>query len=170
MKYYDLSDVRVLVVDDNRFMRNILHNMLKSLGVGKIDHARDGREALAGLGEGEYELVLTDWEMEGMNGCEFVRTLRADRAARNRMVPIIMVTANGMMDTVLEARDAGVTEFLVKPFSADALYRRILVVIESPRQYVKTKDYFGPDRRRRNDPEYTGPLRRASDERSRASG
>lgn len=170
MKYYDLSDIRVLVVDDNRFMRNILHHMLKTLGAGKIEHARDGGEALALLAEADYELVLSDWEMERMNGCEFVRTLRGDRGARNRLVPIIMVTANGMIHTVLEARDSGVTEFLVKPFSVDALYRRILMVIESPRQFVKTKDYFGPDRRRRNDPEYKGPFRRASDEKSRASG
>lgn len=170
MKFYDLSDVRILVVDDNRFMRNILHQMLKTLGAGVIEHARDGHEALGVLAESEFELVLSDWEMEGMNGCDFVRTLRGDRNARNRLVPIVMVTANGMIHTVLEARDSGVTEFLVKPFSADALYRRILMVIEAPRQFVKTKDYFGPDRRRRSDPEYQGPFRRASDEKSRARG
>ncbi len=79
------------------------------------------------------------------------------------MAPVIMITGHSTMKRVNEARDVGVTEFLSKPVTARGVLERINRVVENPRPFVRTGDYFGPDRRRRNDPAYEGPKRRASD-------
>src|SRR3546814_1685570 len=81
-------------------------------------------------------------------------------ASKNVFVPIIMVTAQSEEWKVMKARDAGVTEFLVKPFSAKTMARRITVVVENPRQFVRTDEFFGPDRRRHVISNYTGQERR----------
>ena len=80
------------------------------------------------------------------------------------MVPVVLVTGYSALQRVAEARDAGVTEFLVKPFSANDLAKRIAYVINKPRDYIDSDDYFGPDRRRRMAPDFKGPFRRADDE------
>ena len=166
MKLYDLSNVRALVVDDNRFMRSVVVNILKNFGVDHIAQANNGDKAFQEVKELELDLIFTDWEMEKVSGFELVTKIREDRRNPNHMVPIIMITANTFRENVLAARDAGVTEFLAKPISAMSVYRRVLSVIESPRVFVNTEDYFGPDRRRRDDPEYTGPDRREDTEES----
>ena len=161
MKLYDLSNLRVLVVDDNRFMRTVIVNILKSFGVEHIAQAPDGEKALHDVRELELDLIFTDWEMARVSGFELIRSVRADRRNPNHMVPIIMVTANTFKESIMQARDAGVTELLAKPISASSLYKRIASVIETPRDFVRTGDFFGPDRRRRVDPSYNGEDRRS---------
>src|SRR3546814_4837598 len=98
--------------------------------------------------------------MDGdMDGIGFVEWVRKNPAAKNVFVPIIMVTAQSEEWKVMKARDAGVTEFLVKPFSAKTMARRITVVVENPRQFVRTDEFFGPDRRRHVISNYTGQER-----------
>jgi DNA-binding response OmpR family regulator len=86
--------------------------------------------------------------------------IRQPGANANPYVPIIMLTGHSEKKRVVSARDAGITEFLAKPISAKALYERILNVVANPRPFIKTKSYFGPDRRRNSNPNYVGPERR----------
>lgn len=163
MKLYSLGRVSVMVVDDNQFMRTLLVEALQAMGVTNITVARDGAEALDKLKTTQIDLVMTDLEMESGGGIELIRAIRKSRAAPDPLVPILVISANTMSSTIMQARDAGMTEFLAKPVSAKALYRRVSSVIEQPRNFVRTSTYFGPDRRRRNDPRYKGPRRRRAD-------
>jgi DNA-binding response OmpR family regulator len=106
--------------------------------------------------------VITDQVMEPISGVEFIYLLRTSKDSPDRFVPVIMVTGASDVGTVNGARDAGVTEFMTKPISARGLYARILEVINSPRAFIRTKTYFGPDRRRREEP-YDGDERRKMD-------
>lgn len=163
MKTYSLDAISVLVVEDNRFMRSILVNVVKGLGVTHVAEAREGQEALEEMRNNPVDIVITDLEMEGMNGSKLLQTIRSGKRGLNPLVPVIVVSANTIARNILQARDTGMTEFLAKPVSAAALYARIVAIIENPRRYVRTISYFGPDRRRRFDPSYTGPKRRADD-------
>jgi two-component system, chemotaxis family, chemotaxis protein CheY len=94
------------------------------------------------------------------DGLELVRMIRQPGANANPYVPIIMLTGHSEKNRVLRARDAGITEFLAKPISATALYERILTLVANPRPFIRTKTYFGPDRRRTAGVNYLGPERR----------
>jgi DNA-binding response OmpR family regulator len=106
------------------------------------------------------DIVITDWAMPIFDGIELTQMIRQPGASANPFVPIIMLTGHSEKRRVVAARDAGVTEFLVKPLSARALYERIVNVVVNPRPFVRTKTYFGPDRRRNLNPSYVGPERR----------
>ena len=159
---YDLARLRVLVVDDNKYMRKLLTSTLKALSVVMIDEAASGESALVLVQNKQPDLIITDWLMDPMDGIEMTRRIRSDPTTPNPYVPIIMVSGFGEKHRVLQARDAGVTEFLVKPFTGKALSQRITEVIDNPRQFVRTAGYFGPDRRRKMVLDYDGPERRAA--------
>src|SRR5208337_975117 len=106
------------------------------------------------------DIVITDWAMPIFDGLELTQMIRQQGANANPYVPIVMLTGHSEKKRVIAARDAGVTEFLAKPISAKALYQRILNTIINPRPFIKSKSYFGPDRRRSNNVNYTGPERR----------
>jgi DNA-binding response OmpR family regulator len=101
--------------------------------------------------------------MKPMDGISFTRKIRNDPRSPNSYVPVILMTGFSEKRRVLQARDAGVTEFLVKPFNARDLYKRIAQVIERPRQFVRSDDFFGPDRRRTTEAAHDAPRRRESD-------
>jgi len=163
MKTYALDAISVLVVEDNRFMRSILVNVIKGLGVNHVLEAREGHEALEELRNTPVDIIVMDWELEGMTGSKLLQTVRSGKRGLNPLIPVVVVSANTIARNVLQARDTGMTEFLAKPVSAAALYARIVSIIENPRRFVRTGSYFGPDRRRRFDPDYSGPKRRADD-------
>jgi CheY-like chemotaxis protein len=163
MKTYSLENVATLVVDDNRFTRAVIANVLRGLSIRYVAEARDGHEALSELRNNPIDLVVMDWEMEGMSGAQLLQTIRGGNRGINAMIPVIVVSANTIARNILQARDAGMTEFLAKPVSAAGLYARIASIIENPRRFVRTGSYFGPDRRRRFDPDYVGPRRRNED-------
>ena len=94
------------------------------------------------------DIVLTDWVMEPLDGIDFTRMVKTAPDTPNPFVPIIMLTAHSSVGRVIQARDSGVNEFLAKSVTAKGLYSSITTVIESPRQFVRASDYFGPDRRR----------------------
>ena len=106
------------------------------------------------------DIILADWAMPIFDGVELAQMIRQPGANANPYVPIIMLTGHSERTRVTSARDAGVTEFMVKPISAKALYQRILNVVANPRPFIQTKTYFGPDRRRNVNPNYVGPERR----------
>jgi len=141
--------VDILVVEDNQNMLSLVRSVLSTLGAKIIHEAVDGPGAIELMTVHQPDIVICDWQMEPMNGLDFVRLIRRDETSRHRLVPIIMLTAHSEMARVKEARDCGVTEFLVKPISAKSIYSRIREIIEHPRPFVNSADYFGPDRRRR---------------------
>lgn len=149
---YSLGRVRILVVDDSTNMRHIIRRILRVFGLREVKDAEDGEQALSVMQEFVPDLVITNWEMSPMSGLDFVRSIRSRTGSPNLFVPIIMVTGHAEMIRVIEARNAGVNEFLTKPLSAKALYARILRVIDNPRQFVDSESYFGPDRRFRSAP------------------
>jgi two-component system, chemotaxis family, chemotaxis protein CheY len=103
------------------------------------------------------DIVITDWAMPIFDGIELTQMIRQPGANPNPYVPIIMLTGHSEKKRVLAARDAGITEFLAKPISAKGLYKRIVNVVANSRPFIKTRTYFGPDRRRNVNPNYVGP-------------
>ncbi len=160
MANYDLEPLKVMIVDDNRHMRRLVKSILNALGVINVAEADSGADAIKRLQDFEADLLIVDWKMSPMDGIAFTHHVRNDDDSTNIYVPIIMLTGHTEADRVMEARDAGVTEFLAKPVSALQLFQRIRTIIEAPRQYVRTADYFGPDRRRRYELDYEGAERR----------
>lgn len=160
---YSFSDVTVLVVEDNQPMLELIKSLLLVFGVKAVLVAKNGVEGFELYCQNAPDLVLTDWMMQKMDGISFTRLVRNSPKSPNQFVPIVMMTGFSEKRRVLQARDAGVTEFLVKPFSAKDLYRRLEEIIERPRQFVRAEDFFGPDRRRKRDANYQGPLRREGD-------
>jgi two-component system chemotaxis response regulator CheY len=159
MMGYRLDRLTVLVVDDNQHMRTLIRTILESLGVAHILDARDGAHALEKMAQTQVDLVVLDWNMEPMDGLELTRHLRRSTDSPDPFVPVIMLSGHTERSRVMQARDAGVTEFMAKPVSARSLYARIVSIIENPRPFVRTADYFGPDRRRQMLP-FEGPDRR----------
>lgn len=161
---YQFHNVTILIVEDNQPMADIVKALLLTFGVGRVICAKNGQEGLDRLRKYDPDIVIADWMMKPIDGISFTREVRTNKIIPNPFVPIILMTGFSEKRRVCQARDAGVTEFLVKPFNARELYRRIVQLIERPRQFVKTDNFFGPDRRRRSDSDYTGPLRRDDDE------
>lgn len=144
-------------------MLEVVVNALKLLGVGQVYQARNGESGFQQFVKVRPDIVLTDWEMEPVDGLELIKWIRRDSMSPKRTVPVIIMTGYAASMRVSEARDKGVTEFLVKPFTANELARRIAYVIDSPRDFVETREFFGPDRRRRRSQDYEGPERRKED-------
>ncbi len=160
---YQFNAISVLIVEDNQPMLDITRALLGTFGVGKIIGAANGEVGYKKFCAHNPDIVISDWMMKPMDGISFTRIVRNDSASPNPYVPIILMTGFSEKRRVLQARDAGVTEFLVKPFNAHDLYKRIVQVIERPRQFVKAEDFFGPDRRRKRTPGYLGPFMRETD-------
>jgi CheY-like chemotaxis protein len=155
--------LKILLVDDNHHMRLLLTEILRAIGVKEVFEAANGAEALQTMRKNPIDIVMTDLAMQPLDGIDFVRRLRNTSESANPMVPVIMITGHSTLRRVAEARDVGVTEFLSKPVTARGVIERIRRVVENPRPFVKTPTYFGPDRRRRDDPDYPGPFRRLND-------
>lgn len=156
-----LERLRVLIVDDNHHMINVVKTILRGFGVKDLFDARDPVEAFDLLRSTQIDIVITDFAMEPLNGCEFIRLIRNADDSPNRYVPIIMLTAYSEKSKVEAARDAGMNEFCAKPVTAVELYRKVSAVINAPRSFVRTSNYFGPDRRRRREGGFKGEDRRA---------
>ena len=158
-----LDSVKILLVDDNHHMRVLLAEILRAINVRYVFEAGNGAEALQVIRMQSIDIVMTDLAMQPLDGIDFVKLVRNSPDSPNPMVPVIMITGHSTLRRVAEARDVGVTEFLSKPVTARGVIDRITRVIDHPRPFVRSGDYFGPDRRRRADPGYTGPYRRADD-------
>lgn len=162
---YQFRNASVLIVDDMEPMLALVASLLDIFGFSRIYKATNAEEGLQLFLDHNPDIVLVDWQMEPFNGIELVRRMRADPKSPNRFVPIIMMTGFSHRIRVEEARDVGVTEFLVKPFKAKDLYTRIEQIAERPRRFVEAETFFGPDRRRKLvSDDYGGPKRRELDE------
>jgi CheY-like chemotaxis protein len=158
-----LSNLRFLMVDDNQHMRAIVGAILKGVGVKHFREAMDGAEALQALREGMIDIAIVDFKMSPLDGVQFTQLVRNSPDSVDPFLPIIMLTGFAERHRVFEARDAGVTEMVVKPVTARSLLDRINTVIFKPRPFIRSGDYFGPCRRRRAEPTYEGPFRRSGE-------
>jgi len=158
-----LESLNVLVADDNAHMRALLRSLLQTFGVKEIVECNDGGAAFAALREFKADFALIDLNMEPVDGIEFTRRVRTRRDSPNAHLPIVMITGYTERSRVESARDAGVSEFLAKPITAQKLLSRINEVFERPRPFVAGGNYSGPDRRRRRYDDYDGPQRRRDD-------
>src|SRR5258708_17786693 len=153
----DFNKLRFLISDDNAHMRRILRTLLHSFGAREVNEAEDGATALEMFIHYVPDIVICDWAMLISDGIELTQLIGQPNGSGNPYVPIILLTGHCDKRRVMTARDAGVTEFLAKPISAKALYQRILNVVASPRPFIRTKTYFGPDRRRHTSNAYIRP-------------
>ena len=117
----------ILIVDDYKTMLRIIRSLLKQLGFENVDEATDGNEALTKLRGKKYDLVISDWNMEPMTGLQLLKEVRAD--GRTSAMPFIMVTAESKTENVVAAKEAGVTNYIVKPFNAATLKQKLATVV-----------------------------------------
>ena len=144
-----LSYISIVLIDPDKELSLILKKVLKALGFSTVHVVRDGSAALQLMLKETIDIIITDWDMTPMNGIEFLSRVRTSDESPNAFVPIIMLTGYAKRSHVEVARDKGITEFMVKPFTTKALCERIILVIDHPRNFVLSPTYRGPDRRRR---------------------
>ncbi|RMG43640.1 MAG: chemotaxis protein CheY [Candidatus Dadabacteria bacterium] len=117
------KNMAILVVDDFSTMRKVVKNGLKQLGFNNVTEAPDGKVALEKLQNGEFAFVISDWNMPNMMGIDLLKAVRADERLKN--IPFLMVTAEGKKENVIAAAKAGVSNYIVKPFTVNALEEKI---------------------------------------------
>jgi two-component system chemotaxis response regulator CheY len=141
---YRLAAAKILVVDDEHYMRKVVRTMLLGIGVREVHEAPDGETGLELIRLMNPDVVILDWQMPGMDGPTFVRMVRAPNSFPYPNVPIIMLTGHGDRSRVVQAVKVGADEFLLKPVSVKALQDRVSAVLTKPREVVKSGDYYGP--------------------------
>ena len=156
-----MNRLNVLIVDDNKHMITIVKTILRGFGINHFLEANDAPEAFDIVRSEHIDFIIVDYLMEILDGTDFVRLVRTGDDSPNPFIPIIMLTAYSERSKVIAARDAGVTEFCAKPVTATELYRKVRSIVNSPRPFIRTGNYFGPDRRRVKSEHYRGPERRS---------
>lgn len=159
---YKLDDIQILVVEDLLPMLTLTKSILQIFGFKNLLGARNADEAYELYCQHDPDIIITDWFMTPIDGLELIQKIRTDPKSPNPYVPIILMSGYTDKRRVEEGRDNGMTEFLMKPYTARDMYKKIVQLIERPRQFVKAEGYFGPDRRRKRE-EYVGPVRRMKD-------
>ena len=121
------KNMSILIVDDYKTMLRIIRNLLKQLGFNSVDEAIDGSSALAKLRDKDFGLVISDWNMEPMSGLQLLKEVRAD--VKLKEIPFIMITAESKSENVIAAKEAGVSNYIVKPFNAATLKGKLSTVL-----------------------------------------
>lgn len=155
----DFSKVSFLIVDTNPLSAQLVRDILGMLDVTAVRTANSIERAQNVLRRDGVDVVITEHALGDESGVTLIDWIRNASDSPDRMLPVIMLTANSSQGYVTHARDAGVSEFLAKPFTVEGLYRRLVSVIARPRSFVNADGYFGPDRRRRQ-VAHEGPERR----------
>ncbi|MSP80191.1 MAG: response regulator [Rhodospirillales bacterium] len=153
-----MSAISVLVTERHQHMRGVMCDILRQFRVGTVTPTLSTADAFAHFSEHGADLIISDWSPQ-VNVLDLVQRVRHDPLSRDFYAPVIAVTAFCDLESVCLARDAGIHEFLAKPFTAQHLYCRIRSIVEQPRLFIRLDSYFGPDRRRRMD--WAGVERRA---------
>ncbi|MEO5807670.1 response regulator [Devosia sp.] len=160
MAVEQISKHGVLVADPNQNMVTLVGTMLRGLGRRDIREANDAGRAMRELRRRIFDVIIIDDALDGLDGVAFTRQLRASEDNQNRLTPVIMMSAAPDAKRIAAARDAGVTEFLRKPFAANHLQTRLTSIEANPRGFIVEADYNGPDRRRKTVEELTEGERR----------
>jgi len=169
LRKIDGSKINILVVEDNDSSRRLVVELLRSSGFNNLTIARTAEDAMEQMQAQAPDLILLDWGLPGMSGIELAKTIRhaavhPDERFSNPAVPMIMLTARQSARDVTAARNAGIDEFVIKPFSTVSILKAICSCILRRRPFIVSAGYVGPCRRRaRKKDTYTGLLRRASD-------
>ncbi len=158
-----IDNVSVLVLDDHRFMQQVMRLILNGLGVRKVVCVDSVDEALNVLSTETFDIVIADYLLGDRTGAQFTRLARTTRSGGDRFIPIIACTADTTPRTIQELRDAGADEILGKPVSPQAVWSKMTAVVNARRKFVSTPEFFGPDRRRRTVEPPAGQERRAGD-------
>ncbi|WP_304187527.1 two-component system response regulator [Phenylobacterium aquaticum] len=153
---------KVLVIDPAPASARLLGDLLRNISHGEVYIASTNKRGLELAGQVDPQLIFVELNGAGTDGVDFARKFRRSDLV-SRQAPIIVVTATATAQSIMAARDAGVHEFLRKPYTAKELVRRLEAVTLRPRDWVEAVQYIGPDRRRFNSDDYTGPLKRRSD-------
>lgn len=124
----DPSKIKFLVVDDFSTMRRIVRNLLKELGFTNADEAEDGAVALQKLKAGEYDFVVSDWNMPNMDGLQLLQAVRADASLKH--LPVLMITAEAKKENIIAAAQSGASGYIVKPFTAATLNEKLVKILE----------------------------------------
>lgn len=160
--------LKILVVDDRQFQRRLIAETLRSVRDITIDYAESAQDCVLMLAGVLPDLIIIDWDIEGGKGLDLVRRIRnGDAGAEVRATPIVMVSTHNRAADVERARNAGVDEFVLRPFSTAILTRRAKEVRDNKREFVESSHYVGPCRRRRKDDKYDGPYKRVFDARDK---
>ena len=122
------KNMKILIVDDFSTMRRIIKNLLRDLGFNNTSEADDGSSALPMLRTGSFQFLITDWNMPGMTGIDLLKAVRADASLKT--LPVLMVTAEQKREQIIEAAQAGVNGYVVKPFTASTLKEKIDKIFE----------------------------------------
>ena len=157
----------VLIADSSPHMAGLITQMLRSLGRKDMREAYDAIKTMQELNRRAYEVLVIDTDLQGLDGVAFTRKLRAATECQNRYIPIIMMSSAPDAKRIADARDAGITEFLRKPFAANHLQSRLTNIAAHPRGFIEAPAYIGPDRRRKTLD--VGEERRGADQVSQAS-
>jgi two-component system chemotaxis response regulator CheY len=139
----------VLIADHSAHMAGLVGAMLRNLGRKDIREVTDADQAMLELRRRAFEVIIVDDALDGMDGVAFTRKLRAATDCQNRLVPVIMMSSAPEAKRIADARDAGVTEFLRKPFAANHLQSRLTNIKTNPRGFIEAGEFKGPDRRRK---------------------
>ncbi len=143
-----IEAMKVLVVDDEQYMRKVVRTMLLAIGVKTVYEAEDGNSGLDAIRRHMPDLVIVDWEMPVIDGAQFVRMVRSPDEFPYPDVPIIMLSGHGDRWRVVEAANLGAHEYLLKPVSTKALHERIAAILTIPRPFIALDGYYGPAPRR----------------------
>ena len=152
----DLSELRFLIAEENRYMLTVLRQQLKAFDIAEIVEVQNGDEAAQALDATDVDFAIIDSGMTPVDGLSFTRHVRSGKGIPNAELPIILLIAHPSVETIAAARDAGATEVLSKPVSAKLLFDRIQYSITNSRDFVKADGFAGPDRRRRRNADAPG--------------
>ena len=145
----DLEHKSALIIDESSFALKIVADMCGSFALGSIATGKGVEYAFASLNAAHYDVVICDWGTPPLDGPAFVRRVRASADERVKRTPIILMKSQAAISDVAAAREAGVTEFLARPFSAQTLFNHLITIFSKPREFVSEAAFTGPDRRRR---------------------
>jgi CheY-like chemotaxis protein len=159
-----LKRMKVLVVDPNAYMRGVVADSLRRLMVTNVMAAANAMEAFTVGRTFKPDIIFVDWDAGRMSGLEFTREVRRNTTGMARETPIILLAGVIDHDQLMSARQNGINEFLLKPVSAQGVLSRIEEVVCRPRKFIDSRNYVGPCRRRKQDPDFAGPWRRLTDE------
>lgn len=143
-----LDKAAILIADTDVMIAEVLKQALYRMGLTNVTRVISAEEAIKALHKKHFDILITEWEMKPTSGLDMVKSIRQLQVPHIAMIPVIMLTARAEKMDVVEARDAGVTEFLVKPFTAKALFNRLEHIIDFPRDFIIAKEFVGHDRRR----------------------
>jgi two-component system chemotaxis response regulator CheY len=157
-----LHQYKVLLADADRPLSVVVKSTLENMGFSDIHITYSGEQAMEMLAQAHFDFLITEWNIKHLNGIDLIRKIRVDKNSPNPALPIIMLTGRAEQADVVVARDSGINEYIVKPFSARSIYNRLERIIEQPRHFIAAREFIGPDRRHKGIPPQGKPERRTA--------